>query len=152
MPLGLVGNAAGCSPRYRGANGGRGGNASSSSSSTARPASRPTARCASSPSRLPARRWPEPRWRARADVDRAVAAARAALEGPWARTPPTERSRLLHALADAIEANRKELAELKARNVGKAISSVKAEVKTAAENFRFYASALALDRRAHAGR
>jgi acyl-CoA reductase-like NAD-dependent aldehyde dehydrogenase len=76
------------------------------------------------------------------DVDRAVAAARAALEGPWAKTPPTERSRLLHALADAIAANRKELAELESRNVGKAISSVKAELFQAVENFRFYASAL----------
>jgi len=63
-----------------------------------------------------------------ADVDRAVEAARAALEGDWAKTPPTERSRLLHALADALVANRKELAELEARNVGKAISSVKAEL------------------------
>lgn len=78
-----------------------------------------------------------------ADVDRAVAAARAALEGAWAKTPPTERSRLLHALADAIVANRPELAELEARNVGKAISSVKAELHGAAENFRFYASAIA---------
>jgi aldehyde dehydrogenase (NAD+)/betaine-aldehyde dehydrogenase len=78
-----------------------------------------------------------------ADVDRAVDAARAALEGPWAKTPPTERSRLLHALADAIAANRKELTELEVRNVGKAISSVKAEVFQAVENFRFYASAIA---------
>ncbi len=77
-----------------------------------------------------------------ADVDRAVEAARAALAGPWGRTPPTERSRLLHALADALAANRKELAELEARNVGKAISSVKAELHQATENFRFYASAL----------
>src|SRR5436190_2674125 len=80
---------------------------------------------------------------AEADVDLAVAAARAALEGPWGKTPPTERSRLLHALADAIVANRKELAELEVRNVGKAISSVKAEVNQAVENFRFYASAIA---------
>ena len=78
-----------------------------------------------------------------ADVDRAVEAARAALDGPWGKTPPTERSRLLHALADAIVANRKELAELEARNVGKAISSVKAEVNQAVENFRFYGSAIA---------
>jgi acyl-CoA reductase-like NAD-dependent aldehyde dehydrogenase len=78
-----------------------------------------------------------------ADVDRAVAAARAALDGPWGKTPPTERSRLLHALADAIVANRKELAELETRNVGKAISSVKGEIAGAAENFRFYASAIA---------
>src|SRR6266487_5565245 len=77
------------------------------------------------------------------DVDRAVEAARAALEGPWGKTPPTERSRLLHALADALAANRKELCELEVRNVGKAISSVKAEHAQAVENFRFYASAIA---------
>src|ERR671931_1085507 len=78
-----------------------------------------------------------------ADVDRAVEAARAALSGPWGKTPPNERSRLLHALADALVANRKELAELEARNVGKAISSVKAELNQAVENFRFYGSAIA---------
>ena len=77
-----------------------------------------------------------------ADVDRAVEAARAALDGDWGRTPPTERSRLLHALADALVANRKELAELEVRNVGKAISSVKAELNQGIENFRFYASAI----------
>ena len=75
-----------------------------------------------------------------ADIDRAVAAAREALDGPWGRTPANERARLLHALADAIAANRKELAELESRNVGKAISSVKAEVAGAVENFRFFAS------------
>jgi acyl-CoA reductase-like NAD-dependent aldehyde dehydrogenase len=78
-----------------------------------------------------------------ADVDRAVAAARVALDGPWGKTPGTERSRLLHALADAIVSNRKELAELESRNVGKAISSVKAEIAGGAEQFRFYASAIA---------
>jgi acyl-CoA reductase-like NAD-dependent aldehyde dehydrogenase len=78
-----------------------------------------------------------------ADVDRAVEAAQAALAGPWGKTPPNERSRLLHALADAIVANRKELAELEARNVGKAIASVKAELHQGVENFRFYASAIA---------
>src|SRR6266550_4664027 len=77
------------------------------------------------------------------DVDRAVGAARAALDGDWGRTAPTERSRLLHALADALMANRKELAELEVRNVGKAISSVKAELGQAIENFRFYGSAIA---------
>src|SRR5919198_690883 len=78
-----------------------------------------------------------------ADVDRAVEAARAALEGAWGKTPPTERARLMHALADAIVANRKELTELETRNVGKAITSVKGEVATAAENFRWYATAIA---------
>src|SRR5919199_80488 len=78
-----------------------------------------------------------------ADVDRAVEAAGAALAGPWGKTPPNERSRLLHALADALVANRKELAELEARNVGKAIASVKAELAQAVENSRFYGSAIA---------
>ncbi|MGZ4290041.1 MAG: aldehyde dehydrogenase family protein [Gaiellaceae bacterium] len=77
-----------------------------------------------------------------ADVDRAVEAARGALDGAWGKTPGTERSRLLHALADAIAANHKELAELESRNVGKAISSVKAEIAGATENFRYYAMAI----------
>jgi acyl-CoA reductase-like NAD-dependent aldehyde dehydrogenase len=77
------------------------------------------------------------------DVDRAVEAACGALEGPWRKTPPNERSRLLHALADAVQENRKELAELETRNVGKALASVKAELAQAVENFRFYASAIA---------
>src|SRR6185436_13167321 len=49
----------------------------------------------------------------------------------------------LHALADSLVANRKELAELETRNVGKAIGSVKAELAQAIENFRFYGSAIA---------
>src|SRR3954452_1032196 len=77
------------------------------------------------------------------EIDRAVEAARGALDGDWGKTGGTERSRLLHALADAIVANRAELIELESRNVGKASSSVKAELFGAAENFRFYASAIA---------
>jgi acyl-CoA reductase-like NAD-dependent aldehyde dehydrogenase len=78
-----------------------------------------------------------------AEVDSAVEAARGALAGDWGKTSPTERSRLLHALADSIADNRGELAELEARNVGKAISSVKAELFQAVENFRFYGAAIA---------
>ena len=76
------------------------------------------------------------------EIDRAVKAARAALDGDWGKTGGGERSRLLHALADALVANRKELTELESRNVGKAISSTKAELFGAAEHFRFYASAI----------
>ena len=77
-----------------------------------------------------------------AEIDRAVEAARAALDGDWGKTPANERSRLLHALADAIKANRNELSELESRNVGKAISSTKAELFGAVENFRYFASAI----------
>ena len=83
------------------------------------------------------------RWRTSRTSTAPSTAARAALDGDWGKTPPTERSRLLHALADALVANRKELAELEVRNVGKAISSVKAELAQAVENFRFYGSAIA---------
>jgi acyl-CoA reductase-like NAD-dependent aldehyde dehydrogenase len=78
-----------------------------------------------------------------ADVDAAVDAARAALGGDWSRAPATERARLLHALADGIRAGRKDLAAVEARNVGKAISSVNAELAAAMETFRFYASVAA---------
>jgi acyl-CoA reductase-like NAD-dependent aldehyde dehydrogenase len=78
-----------------------------------------------------------------ADVDRAVEAARSALDGAWGRVPPTERSRLLHALADAIQGSREELAELETRNAGKPISSTGGEVSGCAEVLRYYASAIA---------
>jgi phenylacetaldehyde dehydrogenase len=55
-----------------------------------------------------------------ADVDRAVAAARAAFEkGPWADMLPGDRERLLWKLSDLIEQNADELAELESLNNGK---------------------------------
>ena len=95
----------------------------------------------SSPRR--ASRSPARRWRARP-----TSTAQSRRHAPPSRTtggstPGTERARLLHALADAIVVNRAELAELESRDVGKAISSVKAELHQAVENFRFYASAVA---------
>lgn len=57
-----------------------------------------------------------------ADVDRAVAAARAAFDhGPWPHTPPVERASILHTIADALEERTLELAELEARDVGATI-------------------------------
>ncbi len=55
-----------------------------------------------------------------ADVDRAVSAARRALTAPaWAGLVPAARERVLHRLADLIEANGDELARLETRNNGK---------------------------------
>ena len=53
-----------------------------------------------------------------ADVDAAVAAARAAFQGPWSETPPQERSKLMHKLADLIEANADEVAQLETQCMG----------------------------------
>jgi aldehyde dehydrogenase (NAD+) len=56
------------------------------------------------------------------DVDRAVAAARAAFEqGPWASMAPSERSRLMNALADALDARAQEIAEIESLDNGKPV-------------------------------
>src|SRR6266567_4668408 len=51
------------------------------------------------------------------DVDRAVEGAKKALPA-WLDTTPKERSELLHKLADVLEENAEELAQLESRNVG----------------------------------
>src|SRR3712207_5158548 len=56
------------------------------------------------------------------DVDRAVKAAQAALDGDWGKLPASGRERLMHKLADLIEANKQELAELEALDNGKPVT------------------------------
>ncbi|GAB4429168.1 MAG: aldehyde dehydrogenase family protein [Anaerolineae bacterium] len=56
------------------------------------------------------------------DINRAVAAARRALHGPWGRLTPAQRESLLRRLGDLITAHRDELAELESLDNGKPIS------------------------------
>ena len=56
-----------------------------------------------------------------ADIDAAVAAARGAFEGAWAKVKPEERARLINRLADLIEANGEELALTETLDVGRPI-------------------------------
>jgi betaine-aldehyde dehydrogenase len=75
------------------------------------------------------------------DINRAVKAARAAFDG-WANTTPGERSNALLKLADALEAQGDELAELEARNAGKPLQAVKDdEIPALVDNLRFFAGA-----------
>ncbi|HWG63906.1 MAG TPA: aldehyde dehydrogenase family protein [Streptosporangiaceae bacterium] len=53
------------------------------------------------------------------DVDRAVQAARRALDGPWGRMGGSERGRIIHRLGDLIAENAEELAELDSLDNGK---------------------------------
>jgi betaine-aldehyde dehydrogenase len=77
----------------------------------------------------------------RADVDRAVGAARRAFE-TFSRTTPAERQALLLKLADVIEDNADELADLEARNAGKPLQAFKDdEIPFMADNLRFFAGA-----------
>ncbi len=79
-----------------------------------------------------------------ADVDRAVAAARAAFEaGVWSRAAPAARKAVLYRLADLIDKNSLELGVLGVRDNGTEISmALKAEAGSAAATFRYYAEAI----------
>jgi phenylacetaldehyde dehydrogenase len=53
------------------------------------------------------------------DVDKAVAAAREAFEGPWSRTTGSDRARMMWKFAELIEKHADELTELESLNNGK---------------------------------
>src|SRR6266498_1149294 len=75
-----------------------------------------------------------------ADVDRAVEAAKAALP-EWLETTPGERAEMLLKLADAIDANAEELAQLESQNVGKPLPAARDELPVSSDNIRFFAGA-----------
>jgi acyl-CoA reductase-like NAD-dependent aldehyde dehydrogenase len=78
------------------------------------------------------------------DVDTAVAAARTAFdEGPWPRTPPAERARMLRKVADALERRLPELANAWTGQVGAPIGLTKYASMQAPLLFRFYADLVA---------
>src|SRR5579863_2663578 len=73
------------------------------------------------------------------DVNRAVAAARAAFdEGPWATTTAQERGRVLFRLADKVRQNLAALAELECRNTGKPIVEAEYDINDVATCFEYY--------------
>jgi len=76
-----------------------------------------------------------------ADVDAAVAAARAAFEGPWGRLAAFERGRLLAALGRAVLAHAEELAALEALDVGKPLTQSRGDVTALARYLEFYGAA-----------
>ncbi len=77
-----------------------------------------------------------------AQVDRAVAAARAAFDS-WSRTTPAERSAVLLAIADRIEAEADAFASLEALNCGKPINAARNdEIPAIVDCFRYFAGAV----------
>ncbi|KYG35407.1 aldehyde dehydrogenase family protein [Priestia endophytica] len=75
------------------------------------------------------------------DINRAVEAARDAFDnGPWSRMGTAERSRLIYKLADLIEENKQELAELESLDNGKPMRElIAADLPLTIEHFRYYA-------------
>lgn len=75
-------------------------------------------------------------------IDRAVAAARAAFPG-WAKTTAGERSALLLKVADSVEKEMENLARLEALNCGKPINEVRnEEIPAVVDCFRYFAGAV----------
>jgi 1-pyrroline dehydrogenase len=74
------------------------------------------------------------------DVDRAVEAAKKVLP-TWLDKTPKDRSELLHKLADVIDDNAEELAQLESLNVGKPLMASRDEMPFSADNLRFFAGA-----------
>jgi len=76
-----------------------------------------------------------------ADVDRAVRAARAQFDGgAWSQLKPLERERLLHRLADALEAHAAELAQIESVDSGKSAAiAAMADLPGTIDCFRYFA-------------
>ncbi len=75
-----------------------------------------------------------------ADVDRAVAAAHQAFtSGAWPAMTATARGKLLHKLADLVQAAAPRLAALETRDTGKIIRETSAQIAYVAEYYRYYA-------------
>ena len=76
----------------------------------------------------------------KSDVDAAVAAARAALDGPWGRMSARERGRLVWQLGEALLERADEIARLETLHNGKPIfESRHIEVPASAECFQYFA-------------
>ncbi|GAA3909105.1 aldehyde dehydrogenase family protein [Microbacterium invictum] len=75
-----------------------------------------------------------------ADVDRAVAAARAAFdESRWMRLAPAQRGAILWRIGDAMIARAEDLGALESRNMGIPVPQAQAMVREAAAQFHYYA-------------
>ncbi len=84
------------------------------------------------------------------DVDRAVAAARAAYEGPWGATPGRARAKYLYRIARVIQERAREFAVLESLDNGKPIrESRDVDIPLAAAHFFYYAGWA--DKLEHAG-
>jgi aldehyde dehydrogenase (NAD+) len=76
----------------------------------------------------------------KADIDKAVEAARRAYEGKWSKMSARDRGRLMYKLAQLIEENSAELAALETADNGKPIrESAYVDLPQVVENFEYFA-------------
>jgi len=75
------------------------------------------------------------------DIDAAVSAAQAALDGVWGKTTALERGRILTRIGQLVLENVELLAELEARDVGKPLTQARADAVALARYMEFYGGA-----------
>lgn len=79
----------------------------------------------------------------KADIDKAVKAARDAFEGGWKDTSTEKRAVLLNKIADIIDENKERLATIESMDNGKPIrETLNVDVPQAADHFRYFASVI----------
>ena len=76
-----------------------------------------------------------------AEIDAAVAAAEAALAGPWGRMTAAERGRVLARIGALVLARADDLAVIEATDVGKPLKQARADALALARYMEFYAGA-----------
>jgi len=74
-----------------------------------------------------------------ADVDRAVAVAKAALRGPWRDMHPADRGRILVRVAELLRRDRERLARIETLNCGKPLSEARGDIEVSARYFEYFA-------------
>jgi aldehyde dehydrogenase (NAD+) len=77
-----------------------------------------------------------------ADIDRAVMAAVAALDGAWGKLAAFERGRILHRIGELVLENIDELTALETMDVGKPVTQARNDVVALARYMEFYAGAV----------
>jgi betaine-aldehyde dehydrogenase len=76
----------------------------------------------------------------KADIDKAVAAARRAFEGPWSKVSARDRGRMLYKLSQLIDSKSKELAAIETADNGKPIKETSyVDLPQVVENFEYFA-------------
>ncbi len=84
--------------------------------------------------------WTDVAYGGAKDIDRAVAAARTAFEGPWRKMPGWERAALLRRFADLLTTRVEDLAQVESQDNGRAIRESRGDIGLHAQYYHWFAS------------
>lgn len=84
--------------------------------------------------------WGEVAFGGKADIDRAVEAARTAFEGPWRKMAAWQRAALMRNVADLYAKKVEELAQIESRDNGRAIRESRGDIGLHSQYYHWFAS------------